>query len=404
MLQLYKMNSSIRVIVNIALIIALYYFTYYTYLGITNPVPAPGDSWDYHIPISESIINGTFLFLPHVTVPQRFYPGSSEAINSILILLHIPLTISNIIAMLVLFVSLYKLGRCFKLQQYLALLYAVTFITLNAVVRWQNAISIDIWVAVFFTLAIILLENPKKSINYFGKLGFVFGMLIGSKYTSFFFLVVFLILYGKILIKYCSLQKIIAFIIPFSIFGLFWYVRNYFLKGNPFFPIPFLGFKGTLIFNDTVWNQTLHNPINLLNAAFSEYHLWILSIFAAFYIITKQLIKHRNLRLQGETKLFLIGIINFIIFFTFPTDSQPWIMVSSFRYSYPTFIPLILGVFILASNYKKEEWLGYFAVANMLSILSMTYYPKLILFYLPISFLLIYLINKTLQLKKYNKN
>src|SRR6185437_4487196 len=118
MLQLYKMNNSIRVITNIGIIIALFYFTYYTYYGITHPIPAPGDSWDYHIPIAQSILNGSFFTLPHVTIPQRFYPGSSEAINSLLILLHIPLTLSNILAMIVLFFCLYKLARCFRLKQY----------------------------------------------------------------------------------------------------------------------------------------------------------------------------------------------------------------------------------------------------------------------------------------------
>ena len=388
------MNNTVRVIANIGIVIALYYFTYYIFYGVTHPIPAPGDSWDYHIPISESIINGSFLLLPHVTFPQRFYPGSSEAMNSILILLHIPLTLSNILAMLVLFVSLYKLGRCFKLQKYLALLYAVTFITLNALVRWQNAVSIDVWVAVFFTLAIILLERPEKRLIYFAKLGFVLGMLIGSKYTAIFYLTILFLFYCKNLMKYINFQRIVAFFIPFSVFGLFWYIRNYLIKENPFYPIPFLGFKGTLIFSDTVWNQTLHNPINLLNAAFSEYHLWILSVIVALAVLINQLIKEKNLNPNAMTKLFLIGIINFVIFFTYPTDTQPWIMVSSFRYSYSTFIPLILGVFILASKYKKEEWLGYFAIANMLSVVSMTYYPKLLLIYLPFAILVIYLFDK----------
>src|SRR5579859_7875921 len=190
------MNNSIKVIANVGIIIALYYFTYYAYLGIIHPIPAPGDSWDYHIPISQSILNGSFLQMPHVTVPQRYYPGSAESINSLLILFHIPLTLSNIGAMLVLLFCLFKLARVFEMNKYYALLYAVSFITLNAVVRWQNAISIDVWVAVFFTLAIILLENPKKSIAYFLKLGFVLGMMIGSKYTTFYFLIIFLLFYG----------------------------------------------------------------------------------------------------------------------------------------------------------------------------------------------------------------
>jgi hypothetical protein len=247
------------------------------------------------------------------------------------------------------------------------------------------------------------LENPQKTISYFAKLGFVLGMLIGSKYTTFYFLFIFLVFYGKNLIKFVNLSRLIAFFIPFSVFGLFWYIRNYLLKGNPFYPIPFLGFKGILIFNDTLWNQALHHPLTLVNAAFSEYHLWILSIVVALVVLSNHFIKQKDWNLSGITKLFLIGMINFVIFFTFPTDSQPWIMVSSFRYSYPAYIPLILGIFILAAQYKKEEWLGYFAISNMLSILSMIFYPKLIFIYLPVSFILIYFFDKKFAHSKSQK-
>lgn len=387
------MNNLVRIFANIGIIIALYYFTYYSFLGILHPIPTPGDSWDYHIPISQSILHGTFLTLPHVTIGQIYYPGSSEAINSLLLLLHIPLTLSNIIAMFFLIFCLYKVARVFNMKQYYSILFAITFITLNAVVRWQNAVSIDIWVAVFFTLSIILLEKPEKTPTYFAKLGFVCGMLIGSKYTTFYYLIIFLIFYGKKLMKYINPQRFFAFFIPFSIFGLFWYIRNYLLKGNPFYPIPIFGFKGPLSFTDTIFNEAIHHPLPLLNAAFSEYHLWFLSIIVAITVMAKALFK-KNMKLDMMTKLFLLGIFTFIIFLTFPTDAQPWIMVSSFRYSYPAFIPLILGVFIFASNFKKEEWLGYFAVANMISVLSMTYYPKLLFFYLPLSFIAIFVVNK----------
>ncbi len=394
MLQYFKMNNSVKIFANIGIIIALYYFIYYSFFGVLHPIPAPGDSWDYHIPISQSILHGTFLTLPHETFRQRYYPGSSEAINSLLILLHIPLTLSNIIAMFFLIACLYKLARVFTMKPYYSILFAITFITLNAVVRWQNAVSIDIWVAVFFTLSIILLEKPGKNLTYFAKLGFVFGMLVGSKYTTIYYLIIFLLFYGKNLIRYVNIPRFCAFFIPFSIFGLFWYVRNYLLKGNPFYPIPMFGFKGTLSFTDTIYNETIHNPLTMLNAAYSEYHLWFLSVIVAFVIMTKSFLKQKNMKLDVMKKLFLLGIFTFIIFLTFPTDAQPWIMVSSFRYSYPSFIPLILGVFILAANHKKEEWLGYFAIANMLVVLTMTYYPKLILFYLPISFCVIYFVNK----------
>src|SRR5260221_6375400 len=108
-----------------------------------------------------SILNGSFLTLHNPKLPQWYYPGSSEAINSLFILLHIPLVLSNYIAILVLFVCLWWLGKTFHLNKYYALLFALVFCTLNGIVRWLNAVSADIWVSVFFSLTIILLENPK---------------------------------------------------------------------------------------------------------------------------------------------------------------------------------------------------------------------------------------------------
>ena len=193
----------VSVLAKASLLIGLYFLVYYIYIGITNPLPTDGDSWDYHIPIAVNIIEGDFLYHPPEVIPQWkrpashglnippglhlipqwYYPGSSEAINAICILFHIP-ALSNIFAAIVLFLSLWKLALTFRLSYYYSLLFAITVCTLNLILRWLNVVSIDVWVAVWFTLAIILLENPKKSLFYFMKLGFVLGMLIGSKYTA----------------------------------------------------------------------------------------------------------------------------------------------------------------------------------------------------------------------------
>src|SRR5260370_38408493 len=117
--------QNIRTLARVSVLIALYYLVYYIYIGILNPVPALGDSWDYHIPISVSILDGNFLTLSHKTIahwhypgtslPLRkisawYYPGSSEAINSLLILIHFPLIFSNTFAIVAWFFVLCNLG------------------------------------------------------------------------------------------------------------------------------------------------------------------------------------------------------------------------------------------------------------------------------------------------------
>lgn len=383
-----------RIFANISLIIALYYIVYYIYLGIINPIPAPGDSWDYHIPISQTILDGRFLFPHGFKMSAWYFPGSSEAINSVFILFNIPLTLSNIFATIVLFFSLWKLALTFRARSYFALLFALTFITLNAVIRWQNAVSIDMWVGVFFTLALILLENPRKGLIYFAKLGLVLGMLIGSKYSASYFVITLMILYLKKIFPILNIAKLLAFFIPFSIFGLFWYIRNYIYTQNPFYPLNFLGFKGTLFYKYSLWDAMTQHPIMLFNAGFGEYKIWLFTILFAFIVLVNSFIFKKRYSLDSINKLFVIGLLNFLFFLSFPTSQQPWIMVSSFRYSYPVFIPLMLGTFLLAARYKKEELIGYIAIAGMINVLTMAYYPKLVLIYLPLASIIYLILEK----------
>jgi hypothetical protein len=407
--------KKIEILTKACLLIGLYYLIYYIYSGIINPIPSLGDSWDYHIPIAINILDGNFLSHPPdiishwhypdtskalTKIPQWYYPGSSEAINSLLILLHIPLTLSNIFATIVLFICLWKLALTFRLDKYYSLLFATAFCTLNVVVRWLNAVSIDIWIAIWFALSIILLEHPRKSFFYFIKLGLVLGMLIGSKYTATYFIVVLLLFYIRNLLQYINISRFLIFLIPFTIFGLFWYIRNYFLTGNPFYPLSKFGFKGPFSLNDTVLIETIRYPIEMINAAFEEYHLWIFTVLIALVVIFYQYIIVKKFTLSNMQKLFLIGLINSILYLNFPTSPQAWIMVSSFRYSLPAFIPLILATFMLAAKYRKEGLIGYIVIANMISVLTMTYYPKLILIYLPLCLLIFYFLNKNDKKRK----
>ena len=384
----------IRIIAKIALLIFLYFVTYAFYNGLLNPVPALGDSWAYHIPISKTILNGTFLYPINFELPQWYYPGSSEAINSVFLLLGIPLTLSNLFAVCILFYSCWMLGITFKLNFYYALLFAVAFCSLNVIVRWFNAVSIDIWVAVFFCWALILLENPKKSVIYFLKLGFFFGMIIGSKYSAIIYAVILIVVYVKNIYKYLNFQRVVAFMVPFSIFGLFWYIRNYLSIGNPFYPMEVLGFPGINVFNSKVIYITASYPLDMFNALFGEFKLWsfVLLIPAIYYGLLLHRIKMPAI--YGINRLFVIGILGLCSFLFFPTSKEVWIMVSSFRYSYPVFIVIILGTFILAQKYNQRHNLGYFVIANMIMVTSFAYYPKLILFYMPIAFICFYLMQR----------
>lgn len=394
--------SEIKHFALISLIIACYYFTFYIYWGLITPLQ-PGDSFDYHIPISKSILDGSFLN-PEYEQVKQYFPGSSEAINSIFIALNIPLTLSNIFAIFILTICCYKLGTTFRLNRYYALLFALTIFTSNAIIRWMNAVSIDIWIAVYFIAIIILLEKPKKSFSYFLKLGFFTGMIIGSKYNAFYYILILFMVYVKNLYYCVNWRRFIIFLIPVTIFGLFWYIRNYIAAQNPFYPISMFGFPGISNFGgylnteNAFWRMSLIYPSDIFNAAFGEFKLWIFSIFIVIAELIRKYFINKEYRYDQNIRIYIIGTLAFILFLTYPTEKHTWIMVSSFRYSFPAFITLILGVFIIAAKYKKERIVCLISLGSMLNVISMAYFPKLLLIYLPLALLIFYAFENKIKL------
>jgi hypothetical protein len=390
-----------KIFAKIGLLIALYYLVYWIYVGVQNPIPALGDSWDYHIPIAQTLLDGRFLHPQNFILKQRYYPGSSEIFIAVLMVLKIPLTLSNLLASVVLGVCLWKLGCKFGLKYYWSILFAVTFCTLNAIVRWGNAVSIDIWVGVFFSLALLLLESPKKEWKYFFQLGVVMGMLVGSKYTALLLLPPLALFYFQKIWPTLTLKNVVTFLIPFSLLGVFWYVRNFIFTHNPVYPLIVLGLPGEEVFSGyRVWGVTLQYPAQMLNAFISEYKMWFLTVFLAIAALIKKFVIKKDFNVDSLSRLFLIGIINFVFFFTFPTSDRPEIMVSSLRYSFPAFIPLMLGAFLLAQKYRKEELIGFIAIGNMIMVTSFAYYPKLVFLYIPLALATFYFLDIQKKEKK----
>ncbi len=401
--------KTIRTIINLCILLAIYYLVYGIYMGVQTRLPQDSDSWDYHIPIAESIIRGDVFQSPKMWdlqsirpntgkvvqyIPQWHYPASSEIINALFVFAKFP-TVANIFASLILFSVLFRLGRVYKLPKEYALLYALTFCTTTIILRWFNVVSVDVWVGVWFGLLLLLLERPQKTIRYFVILGIVGGMLIGSKYPGVYYFVILLGAYIFRLRAYVSMKRVVSFMLPFLVFGGIWYVRNYLYTNNPFYPIPLLGFPGFDIYGGkNAFDIWLTHPIGQFNAGFGEYKIWFFSVFVAIgYIVYKYLIK-RHLTYDSIARLFLIGICSYVVYLLSPCSPEPWIMVSSYRYSYPAFMVFILGIFLLAAKYKKGELLGYISFINMLSVLSMAYYPKLLFFYMPLGLLIMFFIDK----------
>lgn len=389
-------DQVVKTIAYISLTIFLYLVLYYLYNGIfIQKIPLEGDSIGWHIPIARFVLDGTILN-PHVTNLPQLYPGASELILSIFLITGLPLNIYNVFAWLLLFFGCLLLGKTFKLEKHYSILFAVTVCTQNAILRWLNSQIIDIWLAVFFIFSIILLEKPKKELSYFIRLGFLLGMILGTKYTGVLLILSLLIFYYKKIIKVISFTRVLVFLIPFSIFGLSWYIRNFLIFHNPFFPIGIYPFKGVLLFTSNAFLISVNYPLQMLNAFIAEYKLWVFAILGGGYLFFYIYRKKRTLSSDIQ-KVILLSFVTFITYPFSPASYQEWIMVSSIRYTYITFILLILAVFIFSARINKQRILAYFAIGNMILLHPVTYYPKLIFFYLPVAFVVFLVVEKKIK-------
>ena len=61
-------------------------------------MPSEGDSLNYHIPIAKNILSGNIIFQKNIIEIEQWYPGATEVILGLFILLHIPLNLFNVLA------------------------------------------------------------------------------------------------------------------------------------------------------------------------------------------------------------------------------------------------------------------------------------------------------------------
>ncbi|HYM65167.1 MAG TPA: hypothetical protein VES68_01635, partial [Candidatus Sulfotelmatobacter sp.] len=272
-----------------------------------------------------------------------------------------------------------------------SLVFAVTISSLHTIVRWINTQIIDIWLAVFFLISLSLFQKPVKKISYFIFLGAACGILIGSKYTGVYFLFILLLFNFKKIIKVLSLQRLVAFLIPFTILGLMWYLRNYLLTQNPIYPQAFLFFKGannSMLSNNVYRSLSYPNGLNnFLNAFFSEYFIFSFALLVPIAFLFK---KFRQKKINKAKTLITIGFLNLLVFFSLPSDRYDYIAVSVIRYTYPSIIPIILGIFIIAKEYKKEVLLSFFSLSSFIIVPELSFYPKLLFLFVPLALLIFY--------------
>jgi hypothetical protein len=389
-----------EILAKISLVVFSFLILYYFAQGATTKV-WEGDSIAYHVPISKLILSGkifnpgAYNYPPSTDKLRLYQPGSAEMILSLFELVKIPPNLFDVTGVIVFFFTMFFLARNYELSGSSSIIFAASLATLHTVMRWILSQTIDIWLDVFFGLSIILLRSPKKTYKYFFLLGITLGMLFGSKYTGPAYAIFLIALFGKKTIKSLNFRRLITFLIPFSVLGLFWYLRNYILTGDPYFPesIPF--FKGIPyhVLDNPVWKMFLefHNgPLIWLDALVSEYTVWCLVILAVplLYFLTRK--KVNSAFRRGIIQLSVLSALSFIVYLFLPSGPSPSLITSVFRYTYPVFIPLILALFLYAKKLLFEEFLAVIAVTNMLIMPEISYHPKVLIALIPVALLIFY--------------
>lgn len=374
----------------VCLVIVCYGFLYFSYLALISPI-SRGDSTGYHIPIAESILDGSFLnpTTPSYGVnPVKFYPGSSEAILSVFMLLHIPLNLFNILALFSLFVSCFLLGKQFFHERPLAVIFASTVVTLPIMTQWVITQFVDYWFAVFFVLLLFLLQKPEKTVKYALFLGVCSGFLIGTKYSGPFVLAILLGVYYKRILAVFSVRFVFIFSCMTFLCGGFWYLRNVLFTGNPYFPQNlFTPDKDFLRFK--VFDAIINHPTLMFDAILNQYAAWTFAVG----IVPLLLIfvwKRLNRQYQDTLlKLLFMVIGSGIVFAILPSEPGSYThYISSYRYSLTAFIPLILMAFLLGVTFKKYVFLYLFVFITMLSIPQISFHPKLVFFLVPVAYII----------------
>ncbi len=395
-----------KIFLTLSILILSYFLISNIFIGIKT-IPTEGDSVAYHIPTAKNILRGEILKPDSYLA---YYPSIGEILLAIFILLKISLNLFNVLAAICLFISCFFLAKKYNLSKENSFFFAFSITTLNVVLRWLNAQIIDIWLAVFYVCSLLAILNLSKKWQSFLILGIFLGLLLGTKYSAPLFVFILVILFWNKIKSNLNFSNFLVGSFPSLILGLSWYIRNLILVDNPFYPQPFLIFKGYKpwdLLNIHIYQILLLKPTFFLNAIISEISFWSILIFLISLVFSLNYIGRDSsltLRMTEKFKiifnnslfksLLFLFILNFLGFLVLPTIFRYSNVVSSFRYSLPVFIPGILLIFIIFQKLKKENYLYFLSIVNALVILIPPYRPKITIFIFLITIIIFTIINK----------
>ena len=214
------------------------------------------DSIAYHLPIVSNLIstNGVWeVFHAGFTGPNTFFPANHEAIQAFFAVLTGNMNfgfVVNLLAFLLLLTSLFDLGNK-KISKLFSFIIALCCISVPFLFNQFLNLQIDLFMFCLFSSGVALMVSSVISNDKFDLLkGFlVLGIMLGAKYNSVPQIIVLIPFFIFLFIYHRKSFKSI-FWHPFIILlpGIFWYIRNWIIAGNPIYPfglnLGFINFEG----------------------------------------------------------------------------------------------------------------------------------------------------------------
>ncbi len=298
------MKTAFSIYLAIALVLGLNF----VYQGLTT-TPAEGDSLAYHLPIAQNILQGKFSDFENEAdlfdSLLQYYPAASHLILASLVLIGLP-QLFNVAGWFAFIASGYVLGLTVRLSKRSAFILGIVLSTLTAAVRLLPTQTIDIWLAVFYTLSLALILLPVKSLKQTLALGVSLGMLIGTKFTGPALAIPLVVLFWPSLRQKHDWRWYLALFTPILILGCSWYLRNWYFRGDLLYPASHPAFA---LDEWQTWQTVFSSPAQLfrfLQALISEYSIYALLLVAAPVALFSKQVNRLVKILQLRQVLYLL--------------------------------------------------------------------------------------------------
>lgn len=331
--------------------LAAIFLAWVLFLGVIFP-PVDWDGNAYHLSYAADLVQNHNLYdVPTSMIWIPAYPKGGEFIQAWTLLLSHNDTLVDLtqLPFLVLgIVSLYAVARNVGISKrsarYVALLFSFTPSALNQLTTGY----VDVMMATTFFagLALVLQRNYRKL--DFLLIGIIFSLLISIKSSGIYMVAILLLpvlfnLYGqhRLALKRYALPALLT--ASPSVFGLYWYIKNWILYGSPIYPFGFQIAGRTLFhgLNYAQWSSAVggsmphdkfirlwytwseHSPdpsyflYNYDSSYFGLGVIWFIVLVPAMLLSIYLAIAKRRYYLLGAMAL-LLGLL-----FVYPIDFSP---------------------------------------------------------------------------------